>query len=149
MWGLSKISSDFTLHLIKVGKLKRFKKVSSDLRTNLRGGPFNSWVGGGAGGGIFQKKNPASRLSEEKNYMQHKCNRKLMGKKGKKYPAHQIFGKKILDDQKSPPPPSRVKWSAPYDRLNWFAVTCGFLRFEKGKTCQSVLIMLRGKIALS
>ena len=154
MWGLSKISSDFTLHLIKVGKLKRFKKVSSDLKTNLRGGPFNSWVGGGGGarggGVIFKKKKHASRLSEEKNYMQHKCNRKLMGKKGKKYPAHQIARKKILDDQKSHPlPPSRVKWSAPYDRLNWFAVTCGFLRFEKGETCQSVLIMLRGKIALS
>ena len=25
-----------------------------------------------------------------------------MGKKGKKYPAHQIARKKILDDQKSP-----------------------------------------------
>ena len=38
-----------------------------------------------------------------------------MGKKGKKYPAHQIARRKILDDQKSPtPPPSRVKWSAPY-----------------------------------
>ena len=32
--GLSKISSNFTLHLIlKVGKLKQFKKVSSDLKT--------------------------------------------------------------------------------------------------------------------
>ena len=31
--GLSKISSNFALHLIKVGKLKRFKKVSSDLKT--------------------------------------------------------------------------------------------------------------------
>ena len=32
--GLSKISSNVTLHLIKVGKLKRFKnKVSSDLKT--------------------------------------------------------------------------------------------------------------------
>ena len=30
---LSKIPSNFTLHLIKVGKLKRFKKVSSDLKT--------------------------------------------------------------------------------------------------------------------
>ena len=30
--GLSEISSNFTLHLIKVGKLKRFKKVSSDLK---------------------------------------------------------------------------------------------------------------------
>ena len=29
-----------------------------------------------------------------------------MGKKGKKYPAHQIARKKILDDQKSPPPPT-------------------------------------------
>ena len=28
-----------------------------------------------------------------------------MGKKGKKYPAHQIARKKILDDQKSTPPP--------------------------------------------
>ena len=34
--GLSKISSNFTLHLIKVGKLKRFKKVSSDLKTILK-----------------------------------------------------------------------------------------------------------------
>ena len=31
--GLSKISSNFTFHLLKVGKLKRFKKVSSDLKT--------------------------------------------------------------------------------------------------------------------
>ena len=34
--GPSKISSNFTLHLIKVGKLKRFKKVSSDLKTILK-----------------------------------------------------------------------------------------------------------------
>ena len=34
--GLSKISGNFTLHLIKVGKLKRFKKVSSDLKTILK-----------------------------------------------------------------------------------------------------------------
>ena len=33
--GPSKISSNFTLHLIKVGKMKRFKKVSSDLKTML------------------------------------------------------------------------------------------------------------------
>ena len=36
--GLSKISSNSTLHLahlIKVGELKRFKKVSSDLKTTL------------------------------------------------------------------------------------------------------------------
>ena len=35
MEGLSKISSNFALHLIKVGKLKRFKKVSSNLKTIL------------------------------------------------------------------------------------------------------------------
>ena len=33
--GLSKISSNFALRLIKVGKLKRFNKVSSDLKTIL------------------------------------------------------------------------------------------------------------------
>ena len=33
--GLSKISSNFALHLMKVGKLKRFRKVSSDLKTIL------------------------------------------------------------------------------------------------------------------
>ena len=34
--GLIKISSYFTLNLIKVGKLKRFKKVSSHLKTILK-----------------------------------------------------------------------------------------------------------------
>ena len=34
--GLSKISSVFTLHLIKAGKLRRFKKVSSNLKTILK-----------------------------------------------------------------------------------------------------------------
>ena len=33
---LSKIWSNFILHLIKFGKLKRFKKVSSDLKTILK-----------------------------------------------------------------------------------------------------------------
>ena len=66
--GLSKISSNFTSYLIKVGKLKRFKKVSSDLKTIL------------------------------------------------------------ITDLKR---------------------TCGFLSFEKGEACQSLLIMLRGKIGLS
>ena len=33
---LSKITSNFTLHLIEVGKLKRLKKVSSDLKTILK-----------------------------------------------------------------------------------------------------------------
>ena len=53
--------------------------------------------------------------------MQHKCNRKLMGKKEKKniLPTR-LLEKKILDDQKSPPPPSRVKWSAPNDKPTHF-----------------------------
>ena len=65
--GLSKVSSNFTLHLIKVGRLKRFKKVSSDLKTILK-----------------------------------------------------------------------------TDLVN-----LRFLSFEKGEVCQSILIMLRGKIGLS
>ena len=36
--GLNKISSNFTLHLIKVGKLKLFKKVLNDLKTILMSG---------------------------------------------------------------------------------------------------------------
>ena len=45
--------------------------------------------------GDFEKKNTCKRLTEETKCMQHKCNRKLMGKKkGKKYPAHHIARKK-------------------------------------------------------
>ena len=66
------------------------------------------------------KKISCKRLSEEKNCMQHKCNRKLMEKKGKKYPTHQIARKKFLMTRNHPPPPSRVKWSAPY--LSAFAI---------------------------
>ena len=66
--GLSKISSNVTLHLIRVGKLKRFKtKVSSDLKTILKTDLADLW----------------------------------------------------------------------------------FQSFEKGETCQSILIVLRGKIGLS
>ena len=43
---------------------------------------------------MILKKISCKRLSEEKNCMQHKYNRKLMAKKGKKYPAHQIARKK-------------------------------------------------------
>ena len=68
--GLSKISSNFALHLIKVGKLKRFKKVSSDLKTILM-----------------------TDLADLR--------------------------------------------------------FCGFLSFEKGETCQSILILLRGKMTSS
>ena len=55
-----------------------------------------------ASGGWFWKKISCKRLSEEKNCMQHKCNRELMGKKGKKNILPTILlEKKILDDQKS------------------------------------------------
>ena len=57
------------------------------------------------GGGWFWKKISCKRLSEEKNCMQHKCNKELMGKKGKKNILPTILlEKKILDDQKSPTP---------------------------------------------
>ena len=39
-----------------------------------------------------------------------------MGKKGKKYPAHQIARKKILDDQKSPTTPQELH-GRPFTRL--------------------------------
>ena len=41
--GLSKISSNLTLHLIKVKELKRFKKVSSELKTILKTNLANLW----------------------------------------------------------------------------------------------------------
>ena len=41
-----------------------------------------------------------------------------MGKKGKKYPAHHIARKKkFLMTRNHPPPPSRVKWSAPNSQV--------------------------------
>ena len=55
------------------------------------------------------------RLSEEKNYMQNKFNRKLMLKKRGKNILHtRLLEKKILADQKSPttptpPPPPKKK----------------------------------------
>ena len=57
---------------------------------------------------MILRKNFLQALVRRKNCMQHKCNRKLTGKK---YPAHQIARKEILDDQKSqtPPPPKEVK----------------------------------------
>ena len=65
------------------------------------------------GGGWFWKKISCKRLSEEKNCMQHKCYRELMGKKGKKI---------SLMTRNHPPPPSRVKWSAPYSIINKLGV---------------------------
>ena len=48
----------------------------------------------GGGEWVILKKNFLQGLVGRKNCMQHKCNKKLMGKKGKKYPAHQIASKK-------------------------------------------------------
>ena len=44
-------------------------------------------------------------LVRRKNCMQHKCNRKLMGKRGKNILPTRLLEKNILDDQKSPGPP--------------------------------------------
>ena len=55
---------------------------------------------------MILKKNFLQALVGRKNCMQHKCNRKLMGKKGNKYPAHQIaIGKKFLMTRNHPHPP--------------------------------------------
>ena len=51
------------------------------------------------------EKNSCKRLSEENIACSKNVIESLLEKKGKKYPAHQITGKKILDDQKSPPSP--------------------------------------------
>ena len=55
----------------------------------VRGRPFNSWEGG-----WFWKKISCKRLTEENNCMQHKCNRKPMGKKGKNIPPTRLLEKK-------------------------------------------------------
>ena len=62
------------------------------------------------GGGVsdFEKKIPASACRKKKIACSTNVIESLWEKKGKKYPAHQIARKKILDDQKSahqPPPP--------------------------------------------
>ena len=67
--------------------------------------------------GDFENKFPASACRKKKIAFSSKCNRKLMEKKGKKYPAHQIARKKILDDQKSPTPPLKSYMVGPLTRL--------------------------------
>ena len=70
--------------------------------------------------GDLEKIFPASACRKKNIACSTNVIESLWGKKGKKYPAHQIARKKILDDQKSPPPPSRVKWSAPNDKPTHF-----------------------------
>ena len=61
--GLSKISSNFTLHLIKVGKSKRFKKVSSDLKTILMTDLADLGGGGGACGFLSFEKGETCQIN--------------------------------------------------------------------------------------
>ena len=84
-----------------------FLTYNLDNNVPIRGQPFNSW-GGGGGGGWFWKKISCKPLSEEKNCMQHKCNRKLKGKKREKNILSTRLLDKIIDDQKSPPPPQEL-----------------------------------------
>ena len=60
--------------------------------------------GGGGGMADFEKKFPASACRKEKIECSTNVIESLWEKKGKKYPAHQIARKKILDDKKSPTP---------------------------------------------
>ena len=98
-------------HLISILLIFSSKNVKRGHKFELRGRPFNSCGGAWV---ILKKKIPASSCRKKK-LRAAECNRKLQepitgllkayGKKGKKYPAHQIAIKKILDDQKSPTPP--------------------------------------------
>ena len=54
--------------------------------------------------GKFEKKISASACRKKKITFSANVRESLWEKKGKKYPAHQIARKKILDDQKSPTP---------------------------------------------
>ena len=58
----------------------------------------------GEGVGDFGKKFPASAYRKKKIASSTNVIESLREKKGKKYPAHQIARKKILDDQKSSTP---------------------------------------------
>ena len=49
---------------------------------------------------ILKKKNPASACRKKKTACRTNVIESLWEKKGKKYPAHKIARKKILDDQK-------------------------------------------------
>ena len=54
--------------------------------------------------GDFENKFPASARRKKKIACSTNVIESLWEKKGTKYPAHQVARKKILDDQKSPPP---------------------------------------------
>ena len=64
---------------------------------------------GKGGVGDFEKKILQALVGRKKTACRTNVIESLWEKKGKKYPAHKIARKKILDDQKfRPPPPSRV-----------------------------------------
>ena len=84
--------------------------------------------------GDFEKKFPASACRKKKIACSTNVIKSLREKKGKKYPAHHIARKKIfLMTRNHPPPPSRLKWSAP--KLNRsFKFLNSQLVFEISKT---------------
>ena len=63
--------------------------------------------------GDFEKKFPASACRKKKIACSRNVIESLWEKREKNILPTGLLEKKILDDQKSPPPPSRVKWSAP------------------------------------
>ena len=67
----------------------------------------------GGGVGDFEKKFPASACRKKKIACSTNVIESLWEKREKKILPTILLGKKILVDQKSPTPPSRVKWSAP------------------------------------
>ena len=82
--------------------------ISNNISCLIRGWPFKSYFSD------FEKKFPASACQKKKIACSTNVTESLWEKKGKKYPAHQTARKKkFLMTRNHPPPPSRVKWSAP------------------------------------
>ena len=80
---------------------------------------------------ILKKKFPASACRKKKIACSTNVIESLWEKKGKKISCPPDCQKKILDDQKSPPLPPRVKWSAP--KGLYYPTTVNGLHLEKKK----------------
>ena len=86
------------------------------MKLNCLGADHLTLDGGGGGGvGDFEKKFPARACRKKKISCSTNVIESSWEKKGKNILPSRLLAKKILDDQKSPPPlpRSRLKWSAP------------------------------------
>ena len=88
---------------------------------------------------ILKKKIPASACRKKKKAIRTNVIESLWEKKGKKYPAHQIARKKILDDQKSPPPPQELNGQPLKQNQKISKPTFNLLSFPHMTVCTSLL----------